>query len=65
MFENTETFTGRLEVDLTAGKVEKCIETLESEWIAVEPMVGQIDETKEPAVLTMTANRLYSLEKTD
>ncbi len=63
MFENTETYTGRLEVDLTNGKIEKCIETLESEWIAVEPMVGEKDEKKEPAVLTMTANRLYSIEK--
>ncbi|MHC4085322.1 MAG: hypothetical protein ACYSWZ_07365 [Planctomycetota bacterium] len=65
MFENTETFTGRMEVDLNAGKVEKCIETLESEWIAVEPMAGKTDEAKEPAVLTMTANRLYSLVKTE
>jgi len=65
MFENTETYTGQLKVDLTAGKVEKCIETLESEWIAVEPLAGQTDEEKEPAVLTMTANRLYRLEKTD
>lgn len=63
MFENTETYTGRLEVDLNTGKIEKCIETLESEWIAVEPMVGEKVENKEPAVLTMTANRLYSLEK--
>jgi hypothetical protein len=65
MFENTETYTGRMTVDLNAGKIEKCIETLESEWIAVEPMAGQTDETKEPAILTMTANRLYSLVKTD
>jgi hypothetical protein len=65
MFENTETYTGRLEVDLNTGKIEKCIETLESEWIAVEPMVGEKVENKEPAVLTMTANRLYSLEKID
>ncbi len=63
MFENTETYTGRLELDLNAGKIEKCIEALESEWIAVEPMVGEKNESKEPAVLTMTANRLYSLEK--
>ncbi len=64
MFENTETYTGQLTLDLTAGKVEKCLETLQSEWIAVEPLVGQNDE-KEPAVLTMTATRLYSLEKID
>jgi hypothetical protein len=65
MFENIETYTGELNLDLTAGKVEKCLETLESEWIAVEPTVGQKDEEKEPAVLTMTATRLYSLEKID
>jgi hypothetical protein len=65
MFENTETYTGELKVDLNAGKVEKCLEILESEWIAVEPTVGQKDGEKEPAVLTMTAMRLYSLEKID
>ena len=65
MFENIETYTGQLTLDLTAGKVEKCLETLESEWIAVEPLAGQKDEEKEPAVLTMTATRLYSLEKID
>ncbi|MBW8042021.1 MAG: hypothetical protein FVQ85_18755 [Planctomycetes bacterium] len=67
MFDNTETYTGRLELDLTTGKVEKCTEQLQSEWIAVEPMVGEKgeNEEKEPAVLTMTATRLYSLEKID
>ncbi|MHC4545574.1 MAG: hypothetical protein ACYSYL_13820, partial [Planctomycetota bacterium] len=60
-----ETYTGELKVDLTAGKVQKCLEMLESEWIAVEPMAGQKDDVKEPAVLTMTAMRLYSLEKID
>ena len=64
MFDNTETFTGQLELDLTAGKVENCFEKLESEWIAVEPIAGQKDD-KEPAVLKMTAIRIYRLEKTD
>jgi len=64
MFENTETYTGQLTLDLTSGKVEKCLEMLESEWIAVEPLTGQ-KEDKEPAVLTMTATRLYHLEKID
>lgn len=64
MFDNTETFEGELKLDLTTGKVEKCVEKLQSEWIAIEPSVGpQVD--KEPAVLKMTAVRLYSLEKTD
>lgn len=64
MFGNTETYTGELKLDLTAGKVEKCLERLQSEWIAVEPSAGQKDD-EEPAVLKMTATRLYHLEKTD
>lgn len=64
MFENTDTYTGQLNLDLTAGKVENCLETVQSEWIAVEPAFGQ-EEEKEPAVLTMTATRIYSLEKID
>lgn len=62
MFENTETYTGRLKLNLTAGKVENCLEKLQSEWVAVEPSVGK-KENKEPAVLIMTATRLYLLEK--
>ena len=64
MFENTETYTGELKLNLTTGKVEKYIEKLESEWIAVDPSAADKDE-KEPAVLKMTAIRLQHLEKTD
>jgi len=49
---------------LSSGKVENCLETVQSEWIAIEPAIGQ-EEEKEPAVLTMTATRIYSLEKID
>ena len=64
MFENTETYTGELTLNMTSGKVEKCIEKLQSEWIAIDPSAAQKEE-KEPAVLKMTAVRLYHLEKTD
>lgn len=64
MFENTETYTGELKLNMTAGKVEKCIEKLQSEWIAIDPSAAQKEE-KEPAVLKMTATRLYHIEKTD
>jgi hypothetical protein len=64
MFENNETYKGQLTLDLTAGKVEKCFEELQSEWIAVEPTAGEKEE-KEPAVLIMTATRIYRLEKID
>jgi len=64
MFDNIETYTGRLTLDLTAGKVEKYLEKLQSEWVAVDPLTGKKDD-KEPAALKMTATRLYSLEKID
>lgn len=64
MFENTDTYSGQLNLDMTAGKVDMYSETLTSEWIAIEPGAGQ-DEEKEPAILTMIATRIYSLEKID
>ena len=63
MFDNIETYTGQLKLDLTAGKIEKYTEELETEWIIVDPEAKQKD--KEPAALRMTAIRLYSLEKLD
>jgi len=64
MFDNTQTYTGQLKLDLTAGKIEKYLEKLESEWVAVDPSAGQQDD-KEPAALKMTATRFYHLEKID
>jgi hypothetical protein len=63
MFDNIETYTGQLKLDLTAGKIEKYTEELETEWIIVDPEAKQ--EDKEPAALRMTAVRFYSLEKLD
>ena len=64
MFDNTETYTGELKLDLTAGKVEKYTEKLRSEWLAVEPLAGQ-EGDREPAALKMVATRLYRIEKVD
>ena len=64
MFDNTETYTGRLKLDLTAGKVKKCLEKLRSEWIIIDPSAGQKGD-KEPTVLKMGVARLYMLEKID
>ena len=63
MFDNTETYAGQLTLDLTAGKIEKCLEKLLSEWVIVDPWADQGD--KEPAVMRMSATRLYRLEKID
>jgi hypothetical protein len=63
MFDNTETYTGQLKLDLAAGKVEKCVEELKSEWLAVDPSASQGKE--KPDALRLTAIRLYSIERID
>jgi len=63
-FDNTKTYTGELELDLTTGKIEKYLEELQSEWVIALPSAGQ-EADKEPAVLTMSATHLYHLEKID
>ncbi|MFQ6035585.1 MAG: DUF6263 family protein [Sedimentisphaerales bacterium] len=64
LFDNIETYRGELKFDLTAGKIEKYIEKLRTEWIAVEPFAGQ-ENDKEPAALRMAATRLHHLQKID
>jgi len=64
MFDNTETYTGRLDLDLTTGKVEKYSERLRSEWVAIN-LLTERNADEEPAVLTMGAIRFYSLERID
>lgn len=64
MFDNTETYTGELILDLTAAKIEKHLETLRSEWIAIDPSPDKQSD-KGPAALKMTATLLYHLEKID
>lgn len=63
--DNIKTYTGELELDLTAGKVEKYFEKLRSEWITAFPSTEQETGQEGPAVLTMSETRLYSLEKID
>jgi len=64
LFDNIETYTGELKLDLTTGKIEKYIEKLWIEWVAVDPFAEQQDD-KEPAALKMAATRLYHIEKID
>lgn len=63
MFADTGTYTGRLKLDLTAGKVEEYYEKLETEWAVVDPEAKEDDEN--PNALKMTAVRVYSLERID
>jgi len=62
MSDNKETYTGRLKLDLTAGKVEECRENLTTEWLIVDP---NPKNSEQPAALKMTAVRSYSIEKID
>ncbi len=62
MFDNTEAYSGKLALDLTAGKVQEYFEKFRTEWVMVDP---RPDPNKEPAALKMAATRLYSIEKID
>ena len=62
MFDNRETYTGKLSLDLTAGKVEECLEKLLTEWVGVDPSPK---EDQEPAALKMAALRFYHIKKLD
>ena len=62
MFDNSETYTGELKLDLSTGKVEKCREELLVEWFIVNP---NPKPEEPPAALRMAATRLYSIEKID
>ena len=64
LFDNTEEYTGRLKLNLSAGKVDEYTEDLRSQWLAVDPESVQKDE-KEPAALKMAAIRFYHIERVD
>ncbi|MDD5327874.1 MAG: hypothetical protein PHY02_08695 [Phycisphaerae bacterium] len=63
-FDNTKTYTGRLEFDSTTGKVEKYLEDLQLDWTIALPPAKQ-DPNQGPAILTMSATNHYRLEKID
>ncbi len=64
MFDNTETFTGQMTMDLTAGRVEKCLEKLNASWVAVEP-ANEVKDGKEPIILKMNTMLFQCIEKLD
>ena len=62
MFDNVETYTGKLTFDLTAGRVEKYLEELQTEWIMAEP---NPKNKKEPSVIKLKAVRSYKIKQID
>jgi hypothetical protein len=64
MFDNIDSYTGRLKLDLKAGKIERYVEELRSEWIILDPAATQKTDA-EPDALKMTATQFHSIEKID
>lgn len=61
--DSSETYTGRLRLDLDSGKIEEYFEELRTQWVIVDPAAKE--ENKEPAVLRIGVNRVYDLERID
>lgn len=62
MFDNKETYTGTMLMDVTTGTVGSYKEKLKSEWVAIEPS-EEVTSDKGPDVLTMGFTYSYSIEK--
>jgi hypothetical protein len=62
-FDSTAKYSGRLEMDLTAGAIKEYSEEMRSSWTVAVPSEPQPDQG--PAVLTMGETRLYSLKRID
>ncbi len=64
MFDSVDTYTGLLELDVTAGKVRRYNEDLTSEWIMVDPN-AKPGGSEQPDSLTMKAVRVHRLQRID
>jgi hypothetical protein len=62
MFDNTEKYTGELQLDVTGGEIVSCHEQMLIEWFIVDP---DPDDDERPAALRMGTSRLASIERID
>ncbi|MFC1739458.1 hypothetical protein ACFL1G_10480 [Planctomycetota bacterium] len=60
LFDNTQTYTGQLELDLKTGEIEKYNEKMNSEWFTIIP---QKEEGQDATILIMNATYDYNLER--
>lgn len=64
IFDTNEVFTGKGEIDLTAGSIKKYNEDLKTNWIAAVPgAVSGSSDVNNLTVLKMTALYSYSIEE--
>ncbi|MFA6186852.1 MAG: hypothetical protein WC770_06555 [Phycisphaerae bacterium] len=62
MFDETDSYTGKMVINLTTGQIISYTESLKAEWVAVEPAEEQKSD-KGPDRLIMGFKSLYSIEK--
>ena len=62
MFDNVETYTGQLVMNLDNGKIEKYFENLDTKWILIMPDKKK-SGTDDPDMMTMNYIDSFSLEK--
>ena len=61
MFDSTDKYEGRLELDLDGGRICEYAEEMQAEWVIADPAAMQ-DTTAQPRGLKMGAGRLHRLE---
>ncbi len=61
LFDNIESYDGRLVLDLGNGQVREYVEQMRTEWVIADPAGAQ--DGSRPAALKMTARRLHRLER--
>lgn len=65
MFDNAESYEGKLVFDSAAGKIISYSERLDASWLAVDPAAGKADANGAPVALKMSVVKGFSIEKVD
>jgi len=62
MSDNTDSYEGRLVLDLDRGQVREYVEQMQNEWVIADPSAVQAGR---PAAIKMAARRLHRLEQVE
>jgi len=62
MFDNTDSYTGQLELDLQTGQIERYVEQFRTQWVTADPESIESGQAN-PAVLKMGAIERHQLER--
>lgn len=64
MSDSSGSYTGRLDLNLDTGQIRDYVEQMNTQWLVADPSGAQSEDVA-PAVLRMTATKLYKLERVD